>query len=618
MVHEVYKQSACPLARVVHGLPTLWGLGFVTVYDERFCSEAKVAWSPCNKLIAVANGKVVQMYDAVALSHLYSFKFEPTPGLYHTVQYLSFSPDGCLLTQFCSEELCTWDLETGFSINIPFPKGLILCHHNFSSTYSMDGKVLAVLYLDIHSQKVFIATHDLSTKSTHLYPISEEHRIHQIWTHGKVLRFATMKPGCIIIWEVGINLTHIPEVVETFPLPSEILGVNRSILSFLFLPKLSQLAIALTDTLLVWNAQDSKLLLKTSLSHPDNISFSCNGSFFASTSGYGREVRVWKESPAGYTLHQRLVFGCQVKSAQLSSNGKSMFIVLSSIIRLWHTEDQIFYSSDQTSAEDKSRFVLGFSPSETLAAYAHHRENTVTILDLNSGNPKLTIDTGVDVVSIGVTGSTLVVVDEKRIETWALAMEDARANITNGVKITPGYLPEMFTSVYTSVSPDLTHVVILRVPMAILPNVLEIYEVSTGRRLAFTTFLIGVGGWGYGQMWGSWFTADGDEIRSGALHPTDEQNHFELGWQIIEDSESGLTSLQSLGETASPQGEVPWRSPHGHKVSDDGWILSPTEKRLLWLPHHWRSEKYFRIWSGRFLGLLRPQLPEVVILEFFD
>ena len=112
-----------------------------------------------------------------------------------------------------------------------------------------------------------------------------------------------------------------------------------------------------------------------------------------------------------------------------------------------------------------------------------------------------------------------------------------------------------------------------------------------------------------------WFTPDGREIW-GFPHDDDSFVHR---WEIIEDNESGTTKLQPLGRTATPQGVLPWQSSsHGYKVMEDGWILSPTRKRLGWLPHKWRSNEESRIWTGRFLGLKHSALPEVVILECVD
>ena len=63
---------------------------------------------------------------------------------------------------------------------------------------------------------------------------------------------------------------------------------------------------------------------------------------------------------------------------------------------------------------------------------------------------------------------------------------------------------------------------------------------------------------------------------------------------------------------------LPLQSPRGHEVADDGWVLSPTRKRLLLLPHRWRSKWGYRVWCGPFLGLLHGELLGEVIIELFE
>ena len=111
----------------------------------------------------------------------------------------------------------------------------------------------------------------------------------------------------------------------------------------------------------------------------------------------------------------------------------------------------------------------------------------------------------------------------------------------------------------------------------------------------------------------AWFTPDGREIwGSPYSHPAVHR------WEVVEDGESDTIKLQPLTAAAYPPGVIPWQSSLGYEVTHDGWILSPTQKRLLWLPHHWRSSKWYMTWGGRFLGLFHRGLPEVVILEFLD
>ena len=90
-------------------------------------------------------------------------------------------------------------------------------------------------------------------------------------------------------------------------------------------------------------------------------------------------------------------------------------------------------------------------------------------------------------------------------------------------------------------------------------------------------------------------------------------------WKITQDNKSGTTQLQSLGRTGYSQGaRLPWEISHGHEVTDDGWILSSAKKRILWLPHHWRSKEYHREWSRTHMGLLHSELPDIIILEFIE
>jgi len=274
MVHMMYKQYARPLARVVHGLPTLWEPVVATVFHKEFCGS--VTWSICNRFIAVTKLGVVEIRDAVTLNLLSTFN---SPRKYITEQ-LSFSPDGHFLTEFCYEDHFTYDLQTGCSVGPLLSKELYVDHPDFSAAYSMDGKMLAAVYVDHPHENTFIATHDLSTMQRHLYCVSEGHIISPIWTHSEFLQFVTVKPGYIVVWKVKFNLAHIPEMVESLSVPEEITGAKE----FLFLPPLSRLAVALHDTLLVWDVQDSKYLLRISPFHANGMSFSSNGHFFASSS----------------------------------------------------------------------------------------------------------------------------------------------------------------------------------------------------------------------------------------------------------------------------------------------------------------------------------------------
>ena len=72
---------------------------------------------------------------------------------------------------------------------------------------------------------------------------------------------------------------------------------------------------------------------------------------------------------------------------------------------------------------------------------------------------------------------------------------------------------------------------------------------------------------------------------------------------------SGAAELKPVRRTVYLPEVLSWQSPRGHEVTDDGCqVLSPTRKRLLWLPHRWRPKWEYKVWSGRFLWLLHGEL----------
>ncbi|KAF9641908.1 hypothetical protein BDM02DRAFT_3026564 [Thelephora ganbajun] len=234
-------------------------------------------------------------------------------------------------------------------------------------------------------------------------------------------------------------------------------------------------------------------------------------------------------------------------------------------------------------------------------------DETVVVLDLKSGTVKLAIDTGMEVCAVGVAGSSIVVVGEEKIVTWNLPagirVLNPRANVNDSVLTTmlnhPPF-PHFVSGPITPVSPCLHHVAIVEERYDTRHNRLHLYDVPTGQCLASveTEPFINPG-----------FTLDGREVW--CIPPNGKAD----GWKIIEDSESDITKLERLESSIHPSSELPWESSCGYKVTDDGWVLSPSGKRLLWLPPSWRLDVQGRMWSGRFLALLDWTLLEPVILE---
>ena len=584
----------------MQGLPASWGPS-IAVKELAYVSA--VAWSPCGRFIAIGwfgNEESIEVLDA-AIHDRHAIFNSPSGSN----RVLIFSPDCRLLTLAYDDDvgihLVNWDIQTCAPMSTI--SGLqISDRRHLSLAFSGCGMVLGVM------------SHDSDTSSIHIYNIlSGTHiRSHsvgpglrRIWAHGERLRFATLGPGSITIWEAGFASEYPLTEVESLPTPHYFDPSNP----FLFLPAHSRLAFIIEGAVLVWDTQHSKLLLNSvDVEGPWRMTFSSDGRFFACATK-GPEVYLWKESPTGYVLHHKFVLSTGHSGILcLSPNGQSIVASSNHTLHLWRTGDSATTLSIPTRPfQHTGSFILEFSPDKSLVATARVTDNTATVLDLKSGVPRLTIDTGMEIYGFRVAGNNIVIVDKEKRITWDLPpgdhVLDVRVNVNDSVQTTifDHPLPHGL-SPPVSISPDLKYIAAVE---GWLNSSLNIYDVATGRRLASAESWTGL------HM--PWFTPDGREVWCSHRYglPT--------GWAFVRDSESSFHKLEKLEPTQHPQGGYPWESSHNCKVTGDGWILGSSEKRLLWLPPHWQScDKRFRVWDGRYLGVLHPELPEVVVLEVLE
>ena len=608
----MYKKHASPLVRVVQGIPVSWEQVVATAtFDGDFYDAV---WSPCNRFIAVVKYQAVEVLDAVTLSRLSIFK-NPCSTVIHPL--LSFSPDGRYLTLCVEWALTNWDLQTGTPLGIIRLKSEHSDGRPFSIKHSKDGKVIAVAHKPLapngddvgHSS--FLCTYDHHSGrhvGSHRFP--EGRIIHPIWTHDEYLQFATIDPKSIRIWQSPFTLEPPPVEVASLPVPEGITDAKQ----LLFLPSLSRLAFVLKDTIQVWGVKAPKLLLTAPA--PDewykiHSSFSSDGHFFAYTTP-GEGVHVWKESPTGYLPYQWLPFPTSLSQVppRFSPNTESIIVPLKSKIHRLHARGQVPSLPSVSTRDDCSNdFALGFSPDENVAAFAREWKNTVTIIDLRTGEPKWNIDVGLEIGCVGMAGSTVIVVGEDSIVTWNLPAGDRTFNTSvNDIVRTaifnhPSLSDRPCMPRHMSISPDLSRIVVTRPTRNWgSPCDLEVNDVSTGSRLARISLL----NWLRPQ-----FTQDGREVWAR------NSDYFGEQCEIIEDSKSGTVELK-LRRTEGPSREFFQESSRGYVVTGCWWVLSPSQKRLLWLPHRWRSGEWDREWGGQFLGLLDGELSEVVILEFLE
>ena len=517
------------------------------------------------------------------------------------------SPRSRLLTWLgrTSGNFISWDLQTGVPVSeITVGEGRS-AQEARSITYSECGTMFGVLFKGRNATAIGTCKVSHSPETQICYHSVEGPVIDTIWTHGECVRFATLEPWVINIWEIGFTSEVPAAEVDSLCTPGNF-DPSRE---FVLLPSRFLLAFVLENTVMVWDGKTAKFLLKSAdVREPRKMTFSPDGRFVACATN-GPEIHLWKESPSGYIPHRVLVSGTGESSVSceplFSPNGQSIAVFGGPTLQLWRTMDSAHPPSsisNQASRPTK-RFILGFSPDESLAAAARLADDTVTVLDLKSGDTRFVIDTGMKVYGLRVAENTIAVVGEGKIVYWALPAGDsapnARVNVNDCVRqttfehSTPPEFPPMSSA---SISTDFNHIAVADMALG-----LRIYHIATGKYL--------VGAESGGDM--PWFTPDGHEVWCRSSVGEAE------GWAIGRRSGSDVTGLQDLDPTGGPPGGFPWKSHHGYKT-EDGWMVNSNGKQLLWLPPHWRSGETYRVWGGRFLALLHPELPEVVVLELLE
>jgi WD40 repeat protein len=292
--------------------------------------------------------------------------------------------------------IVSWDLQTGGVVSA-------ITHHDQQFhgvpkvTYLNNGKIIGVSY----SPSVFMISIYNVVSGIHMHNI--EHDIHggfcgrvlAIWTHGEFLRVATTELEPITIWEVRFTPRAIFTLVETLYVP-DILNADIMITP----TPLATYRIVLRreGEISVWDTGDSKLLLcQTNVTPPFYLrsTFSSDGRSLASLATES-EVYIWKEHSTGYILHGKLEYRPHFTTPLLSPDGKSIITYSDSMLRLWHTENLRTTPSSSTPQRSED-FVLDFFSDGLSAVVTRLKDNVVVVLDLKSGLPQLTIDTGMEV-----------------------------------------------------------------------------------------------------------------------------------------------------------------------------------------------------------------------------
>ena len=516
----------------------------------------------------------------------------------------------------------SWDLQTGgviSAIEWRGPRDLEVGRGQIA--YFPNGRIVASL--SRYSSSTAISIYDV-VSGVHMHDVDHLARpnpdpdlrapyMYKIWTHGESLRFATPESTGITIWDVGLAPGAIPTEVEKVTSPDTTLAPKPRHQSDLlwseFHPASSRLAFIRNDIkapLRVWDSQASKSLLRydASLLHHDegvitfdpSMTFSSDGRFFACGT-LGPNVFLWRESPTGYTLLERLTSGTQHPNPLLSPNGESIILFGSSKIQSWHIKSFTASNPARALRPTKENFILEFFPDRPLAVATRKGDRVVAVLDLNSGAPLLTIDTSIPVCGLRPIGKSIVVIGEKKAIVWDLPggnfLPNARMKIGDSTSTIAFHNEDGNTVFSASISLDFQYIAL--VGASSKGSFLDVHCISTGQKVHRETL-----------SYRLWFAPGDHDIWCAS---TGEAKVFTL-------IQHSLDHTKTISSSEYEFWGCPWGSSLGHEVTDDRWIVGMDGKRLLMLPPLWYTEhKLDRLWNGKFFALLHGDLAGPVVLE---
>ena len=623
MIQKIYGSFAQPFTRVVCGVPMSWDLS--TAATSYPFEIGPVAWSPCNKFIAIAECYTMKV-DVLDSATLQPFQtLEPPQEIVGGSLALIFSPDTQMLTCLGSPAHCqfghvhgfdllivSWDLQTGGVVKVIKQKEG-LTYKCAELTYSRNGKMIGVIHwcpartmLSIYD--VVSGVHILDAHYGEKYPYG-------IWTHGEFLQFATDDHPNITIQEVGFAAEAPQAVAETLSVPGNVIsgtsfspgGLGRVLKSQSFT---ISYRIALynehTHAVMVWSIQDSKYLLyHMDINQVSSTVFSFNCGFFA-CSTVGGEVYLWRETSTGYALLAKVPAITRSSKLLFSPNGESIIAFCGSGVQLWHTSNLTTTSSSTPTKVPchTADFLLDFIPDKLLVVVMRLKDDTVKIVDLNSGLLQLTIETSIEGYGLRVVGEDIVVVGKGKAISWNLPgpMSYPGGSMNVGDSVQTIIFDETPSSKYSLIgaliSPDFHYIATFRKTSLHLR--LGIYDISTGQRFPLK-FVVG--------ETPMWFTPGVPSICCTVRGK---------GAQVVKITQDGPADDPIMIPAADIGDKVlgcPWTTSGGYQVTSDGWILNAGRKRLLMLPPPWQSCMEQRAWNEQFLVLLHSTLPEPVIIE---
>jgi len=527
-----YRQCATRLPKVAIGTPDSWDQ--TITFSGKDDYNGLCTWSPCSQFVAAQTGKTVEIRNQLTLELITIL--QPPETIPHLTGPLAYSPDGRSIACASDTAIVIWDIQTG-----GVAKKIDCSANNISLVWSSDGTTICTINSEDQVTSV-VHTYDVSSGTT-LSPgtLQSGYKPH-LWTHDKSFRGMVVvehNDGCstIGIFEVGSTLTEI----ESFPIKEPSSGIRS------FSSTTHCISISIGNALCILDVRNSKRLLDGK-GHFIFHCFSSDGSLFAASHESG--VYIWKYISGHYILWR--VFRCQGWSnspLRLSPTSSSILGHSRNILQVLRLHEP------PTATETRRQQYVGLSRSGTRVATAHKLESTVTTIDLLAQTPSQSIDTGVEIEGLVLTGNVLLVAGSGKLIAWLLTDEGLVGGVIGGGRA--GHSDSIWTIALPQWDPS-WWIFLVEGQLGVIKSdgdSLHVYHTETGE----------------------------------VLHPVQAPRDFSSRWYHFNEPLWGQHYLRyhNLPQCDTPP-EDSWQT--SRATLQQGWVKDAEGKHRLWVPVEWRVD----------------------------
>ena len=537
-----YHRRITRLPKIAIGTPDSWDPTIAISGKDHY--NGPCIWSPCGRFVAAQTKKAVDIRNQLTLELITIL--QPTETIPHLTGPIAYSPDGRSIACASDTAIIIWDIQTG-----GVAREIRCSANNISLVWSSDGRTICTI--DSEDQVAFIVhTYDVSSGTTLSPGTLQSGDNPHLWTHDKTFWVMTMVRGgyyrdTINIFKVESALIKVESALIEAEPPSITVEQffhkqpNAGIRSFS--PTTHHISVSDGRILRILDIQNLKCVLCES-GHFISHCFSSDGSLFAASQE--SDIQIWKYASSCYTLWREFQYqGLSSSPLQFSPTPSSILGHSENILRVWRLHEL------PTAPESRSQQYMGLSRSGTRIVTAHKLKDTVTIIDLLAQTPFRTINTGVGIEGLVLTGNVLLVASSGGLLAWLLTEEA----MVDGV-----FDDRWFRSIW-----------------AILPR-------SRGDSWKFRVEgQVGVIKLG-GNALHVYHTETGE-----VLHPTKAPRHYSNCWYYPGNPLWGRHYLRyhNLSQTDIPP-EDSWKT--SRTTLWEGWVKDPEGKHRLWVPVEWRTD----------------------------